>query len=52
MGEGEFAIAKVLTEQLIADKIHKGQLKAGEEEAYRDSLGGLNEEEYTILNRD
>lgn len=52
MGEGEYAIARALQEFVINDKIHKGQLKTGQEEAYRDSLGGMNEYEYEVSNRD
>ncbi len=51
-GEGEFAIAKALMELVISDKINKGQLKEGKEEAYRDSLGGFNDDEFAYLNRD
>ena len=52
-GTGELAIAKAITELVITEKIKEGQLKAGEEENYRDSLGGLaNDEEYELLNRD
>ena len=51
-GEGEFAIAEALRELVVNDKIHKGQLKEGEAEAYRDSLGGLNDYEYEVINRD
>lgn len=52
MGEGEFAIARALTEYVISDKINKGQIKEGQEEAYRDSLGGLNDYEFELTNRD
>lgn len=51
-GEGEFAMARAMTEFVISDKIQKGQLREGEEEAYRDSLGGMSAEEYGIINRD
>lgn len=50
--EGNFAIAKALNEMVINDKIAKGLIKAGEVEAYRDSLGGLNDYEYELVNRD
>lgn len=50
--EGNFAIAKALTELVISDKINKGQLKANEAEAYRDELGGMTEDEYVYLNQD
>lgn len=50
--EGNYEIAKMLKELVIADKIHKGQIKEGQAEAYRDELGGLNEQEYMILNED
>lgn len=52
MGDGEFAIARVLAEYVIADKIAKGQIREGQEEAYRDSLGGMTDEEFGIANRD
>lgn len=51
-GEGEFSIARALMEFVISDKINKGQLKEGQAEAYRDSLGGMNEYEYEVTNRD
>lgn len=51
-GEGEFAMARAMLEFVISDKIAKGQIKEGAEEMYRDSLGGLSEEEYGIVNRD
>lgn len=50
--EGNFAIARVLKELVITDKINKGQLKEGESEAYRDSLGGLTDDEFVFLNQD
>ena len=37
---------------MLSDKINKGQLKEGEREMYIDSLGGMNEYEYEITNRD
>jgi chaperonin GroEL len=52
MGEGEFEIARMIKEFVVNDKIYKGQIKAGEVEAYRDSLGGMNEYEYELTNRD
>lgn len=52
VGEGEIKIAQALMELVVNDKKHKGQLRAGEEEAYRDSMGGLNEWEYEQVNRD
>lgn len=51
-GDGEFAIARALTEFVISDKISKGQLKEGQEEMYRDSLGGMNDDEFEVSNRD
>lgn len=51
-GEGEMAIAKVLLEYVISDKISKGLLREGEKEVYKDSLGGLTEEEFITLNTD
>lgn len=51
-GEGEQSIARVLMEYVIADKIAKGQIKEGEEEMWRDSMGGLTDEEFGIVNRD
>jgi len=44
--EGSFEIARMLRELVINDKIQKGQLREGEAEAFRDSLGGLTEDEY------
>ena len=49
---GNFAIAKMFQEFMLSDKINKGQLKEGEREMYIDSLGGMNEYEYEITNRD
>jgi len=53
-GDGEYAIAKALMEYVIADKIHKGQIKEGEREQYIDGLGGVakNDYEFEILNQD
>lgn len=50
-GEGEYEIAKWLREFVIASKIEKGQLREGEAEAFRDSLGGLTEEEFVQANQ-
>jgi chaperonin GroEL len=50
--EGSFEIAKMLKEYVISDKINKGQLKAGEAEAYKDSLGGMTEEEFSYSQND
>lgn len=52
IGDGEFAIARALNEYVRVQKIKEGQLKEGEEELYRDAMGGLNDEEFEILNRD
>lgn len=49
-GEGEFAIARAISELVIVDKIHKGQLKESEIEMERDNMNtltqGLTIEEY------
>jgi chaperonin GroEL len=50
--EGSFEIAKWLREQVITEKIKEGQIKQGQEEEYRDSLGGMNNWEYTTVNQD
>jgi chaperonin GroEL len=50
-GEGEFAIARALTELVINDKIHKGQLKENEREMERDRMGGLTTEEFLSQER-
>lgn len=50
--EGSYEIARMLRELVISDKISKGQLREGEKEAYKDSLGGLSEDEYITLNTD
>jgi chaperonin GroEL (HSP60 family) len=51
-GDGEFAIARALNEFVLSDKINKGQVKEGEAEAYRDNLGGMTEDEYSVIHRD
>lgn len=52
MGEGEYAIARALTELVINDKIHKGQLKESEREQDRDNMNtltsGLDLQEYLV----
>lgn len=50
MNDGLFAIANAIMEKVITDKIEKGQLKAGEAQQYRDSMGGLNEQEFALIN--
>lgn len=49
MGEGEFAIAKMIGELSIALKRHYGQLKESEEEYERDRLSGLTADEMITL---
>jgi len=51
-GEGEFAIARALHQMMITQKIEKGQIKAGMEEQLLDSQGGLNDDEFLIINQD
>lgn len=46
--EGNFAIAKMLEEYVLTQKIKEGQIKEGEKESWRDSLGGMNSYEYQI----
>lgn len=48
-GEGEFAIAKALTELVINDRIHKGQLTENEREMERDRMNGLTAWEMATL---
>lgn len=50
--EGNFEIARMIKEFVISDKIAKGQLKKGEIEAYKDSLGGLTEDEFIYFSQD
>lgn len=47
--EGNFAIARMIGELVISDKIAKGQLKASEAEAYRDMWHGYSEDEIKML---
>lgn len=48
-GDGEFAVAKAINEFVITEKIHRGQIKEGEKEMYRDMLNGYTEEEIQTL---
>jgi len=52
MGEGEYAIARMLREFVITDKINKGQLKEGEVEVWKDRRGGLTDAEFDYINED
>ena len=52
MGDGLITIAKMMGEYVKNDAIQKGLLKENEKEAYMDSLGGLNEDEFIFLNTD
>ncbi len=51
-GASEGKIASAIMEYVITDKISKGQIKEGQEEAYRDSLGGLTEHEFGMMSQD
>ena len=44
--EGNYAIANVMKELVVSDKIHKGQLKENEQEVFKDSMGGLTQPEF------
>src|SRR3990167_9659756 len=52
MGDGLDNLAKALQEFVFNDKLSKGQIKAGEREAYMDSMGGLNDQEYLLTQED
>lgn len=49
--EGQFAIARALTELVISEKRHKGQITKNEEEMERDRMGGRTVEEMELLDR-
>lgn len=48
-GEGEHAIARALTEFVVSNKRHLGQISASQEEAERDRMNGLTVEEMVSL---
>jgi|GEM_PF-1151081 len=50
--EGNYAVARALTELATATKIHYGQLKANEAEMWKDAMGGMSEDEYIQSNQD
>lgn len=45
-GEGEFAIAKAILNMVATQKIQYGQIKANDEETWKDAMGGLTTQEY------
>lgn len=48
-GEGEYAIARALTEFVISNKIHLGQIQENQREEERDRMGGLTVDEKLTL---
>lgn len=49
LGEGELAIAKALTEDVLVQKRHYGMIKENEEEMERDRLKGLTMDEHVYF---
>lgn len=51
-GEGEMAIARALREMVYVQRKKENIWDEGQEEAYRDSMGGLNDDEFIQDNQD
>lgn len=50
--DGQFAIARQLLEANIIERRKQGMLKENEEEAFRDAMGGLTDDEHLALDPD